>query len=59
MSEFPTCKNCGERIELINFAMGSEWRHWPTRYGSYLTSEKYWHCRTSRVAEPAEESSDD
>jgi hypothetical protein len=46
------CKNCEQRIELINFAMGPEWRHWPSEYGNYRTSEKYRYCVTSSVAEP-------
>lgn len=51
--EHPVCKNCGERIELIRFALGPEWRHWPTRWGNYNTSEKYRFCR-QQVAEPRE-----
>lgn len=50
--EFQRCANCGERIELINFSLGPEWRHWPTPYGNYRTGEKYRHCRMSLVATP-------
>lgn len=49
---FQTCRHCGKRIELINFALGPEWRHWPTTYGNYRTNAKYRHCR-QLVAEPA------
>lgn len=49
--EFKRCKHCRERIELINFSMGPEWRHWPSPYGNYQTNEKYRHCR-GWVAEP-------
>lgn len=52
MAEHPICKNCGERIELIRFSPGPEWRHWPTPYGNYRTAEKYCYCRTSLVATP-------
>lgn len=48
---FKRCVHCRERIELIRFALGPEWRHWPTPYGNYNTREKYRHCRGS-VAEP-------
>lgn len=51
---FQVCRNCGRRIELINFAWpGPEWRHWPSPYGNYHTNEKYRHCLTPAVAEPA------
>lgn len=51
MSTYESCVNCGERIELINFALGQDWRHWPTPHGNYRTSEKYRHCRRA-VATP-------
>ena len=53
MDEFPRCKHCHERIELINFSMGPEWRHWPTPYGNYSTHEKYRYCHGT-AAEPEE-----
>lgn len=49
---FKRCANCRERIESINFALGPEWRHWPSPYGNYSTREKYLYCRTSAVATP-------
>jgi hypothetical protein len=49
------CVHCRERIEFINFALGPEWRHWPTPHGNYRTNEKYRHCRGS-VAEPEQDS---
>ena len=52
---FPVCRHCGARIELINFSMGPEWRHWPTPYGNYRTDAKYRYCRTAAVAEPLDE----
>ena len=51
VSDFERCCNCGERIELINFSLGAEWRHWPSPYGNYNTVDKYRHCRGA-VAEP-------
>ena len=30
--KYPTCVNCGGRIQKIDFALGPEWRHWPTLY---------------------------
>ena len=54
MDEFPICKNCGARIELIQFALGTQWMHWPTLYGNYQTNEKYPFCRTTMRAEPKE-----
>lgn len=53
--EFKRCVHCRERIEKINFAMGPEWRHWPTPYGNYRTNEKYRYCKTSAVATPEQE----
>lgn len=52
--EFPICVNCGQRIQEINFALGKEWRHWPSFYGNYNTREKYRYCITSMVATPKE-----
>lgn len=52
--EYPTCVNCGERIQKINFALGPEWRHWPTPHSNYRTNELYRYCRTAAlVATPA------
>lgn len=52
--EYPTCVNCGERIQKINFALGPEWRHWPTPHGNYRTNELYRYCRIAAlVATPA------
>ncbi len=47
--EYPTCVNCGERIQTINFALGPEWRHWPTPHGNYQTNELYRYCRTAAL----------
>ena len=54
--DYPRCVNCGARIERINFALGAEWRHWPTPHGNYRTAEKYLHCKSSAVAAPIPES---
>lgn len=48
---FARSKHCRERIELINFAMGKKWMHWPTPSGNYRTNDKYEFCRGFR-AEP-------
>ena len=56
--DFDRCKHCRARIERINFALGPEWRHWPSAYGNFRTSEKYRVCHSSTVAEP-EGASDD
>ncbi|SDC71080.1 hypothetical protein [Microbacterium enclense] len=55
MDEFPRCAHCGQRIERINFALGPEWRHWPSPYGNYRTSEKYRICHSTTVATPTSE----
>ena len=47
--EYPTCVNCGGRIQKINFALGPEWRHWPTPHGNYRTNELYRYCRTAAL----------
>jgi len=49
--EFKRCAHCRERIELVNFALGKEWLHWPTPYGNYRTNEKFRYCHGS-VATP-------
>lgn len=49
---FKRCANCRERIEMINFALGAEWRHWPSPYGNYRTNDKYRYCKTNFVATP-------
>ncbi|AWN07715.1 hypothetical protein HOT31_gp044 [Microbacterium phage Hendrix] len=49
---YPACRHCGERIQYIPFALGPEWRHWPTPYGNYNTNEMYRHCRNTTSAEP-------
>ena len=57
--EYPTCVNCGARIQKINFALGPEWRHWPTPDGNYQTNELYRYCQsaalvaTPKPADPA------
>lgn len=54
--DYLPCRHCGCKIERINFALGPEWRHWPTPYGNYVTAEKYRYCRISgMVAEPMTE----
>jgi len=55
LERFKRCKHCGERVEEINFALGPEWRHWPSPYGNYRTNEKYRYCITSAFAEPEQE----
>ena len=47
--EYPTCVNCGGRIQKINFALGPEWRHWPTPHGNYRTNELYRHCQSAAL----------
>lgn len=57
--KYPTCVNCGGRIQKINFALGPEWRHWPTPHGNYRTNELYRYCRTAAlVATPKPEGRD-
>lgn len=54
--EYPTCVNCGGRIQKINFALGPEWRHWPTPHGNYRTNEMYRYCQSAAlVATPKSE----
>lgn len=53
MFDYTRCKNCGARVELIRFALGPEWMHWPSPFGNYRTNEKYRNCR-QLVAEPEE-----
>lgn len=50
--DYTKCGNCGLKIELINFMLGPEWRHWPTPYGNYNTSAKYRDCHMGLVATP-------
>lgn len=50
--EYTACKHCGERVQLVRFAMGPEWLHLPTPYGNYRTNELYRHCRNTTSAEP-------
>lgn len=49
------CKNCGESITLVNYAMGPEWMHNPPGYTSHKMGggayNVFRHCRKS-VAEP-------
>ena len=52
--EFRRCIHCSERIELIRFALGPQWMHWPTPYGNYQTGQKYAHCKI-KIATPEEE----
>ena len=47
--EYPTCVNCGGRIQKINFALGPEWRHWPTPHGNYRTNELYRYCQSAAL----------
>ena len=47
--EYPTCVNCGGRIQRINFALGPEWRHWPTPHGNYRTNELYRYCQSAAL----------
>lgn len=51
-NEYPTCRHCGQRIQLINFALGPQWMHWPTPHGNYRMRELYQVCKASTVAEP-------
>ena len=32
------CKNCGESIELVNYALGPQWMHNPPGYTSHKTA---------------------
>jgi len=50
--KYTKCVNCGQRVERINFALGPEWRHWPTPHGNYRTREMYRDCRMGLVATP-------
>lgn len=52
MADYEECTHCGARIELINFALGQEWLHWPSPHGNYGTHEKYRDCRIGFVATP-------
>lgn len=50
------CKNCGESITLVNYALGPQWMHNPPGYTGMKTAggayNVFRHCRKS-VAEPA------
>lgn len=54
------CKNCGESIELVNYALGPEWMHNPPGYTGHKmgggTYNVFRHCRKS-IAEPVEDES--
>lgn len=49
------CKNCGESIELVNYALGPKWMHNPPGYTGHKTAggayNVFQHCRVA-VAEP-------
>lgn len=56
------CKNCGESIELVNYALGPQWMHNPPGYTGHKTAggafNVFRHCRKS-VAEPRREGQSD
>lgn len=45
------CLNCGVRLTLMNWAMGREWRHDPTRQHR----DTYTHCKIHRATPPTKE----
>lgn len=47
-----TCKNCGGRIVLFNWALGPEWTHQPD--GAAFQDGVHQFCHITK-AEPAEE----
>ena len=47
-----TCRHCGERIVLNNYALGTQWTH--QHAGAAFQDGQHWHCHRA-VAEPIEE----
>lgn len=53
--DYPCCIHCGQRVSMVNFALGAQWMHWPTPYGNYRTRELYRICEARTVATPPTE----
>lgn len=62
MNDDQKCKNCGESITLVNYALGPQWMHNPPGYTGMKTAggayNVFWHCRKS-VAAPPHDANDD
>jgi len=51
-----TCRHCGDRIILVNYALGPQWTHQPAG-SSFLDNTQSFCAHTT--AEPVEEKTDD
>lgn len=50
-----TCRHCGARIVLVNWALGPSWTHQPE--GSAFQDDQHTHCRRT-FAEPIDSPAD-
>lgn len=53
MTAATTCQHCGQRIVLVNFALGPQWMHQPE--GAAFSDSMTAYCQMTMAAEPVPE----